>query len=199
MLKRQVIPRSRRQRHEPRRAAFGSATEVAVAISHSDRYLTTRYILITLLVISRSLSPANHLYWYHYGAGHGHVVKDLSVLGLRLCQMRVQSVVRPAVVRPAPATLVAGACITLVVGALVPLVVRTLCPTALSVVTASATLFAPKAVALVPAAATAASALSGREGVGLYAGLLKDVLVPHVGAMGLVVVELLTSLSIRTS
>ena len=113
--------------------------------------------------------------------------------------MRVQSVVRPAVVRPAPATLVAGACITLVVGALVPLVVRTLCPTALSVVTASAMSFASKAVALVPAAATAASALSGREGVGLYAGLLKDVLVPHVGAMGLVVVELLTSLSIRTS
>ena len=64
ILKKQAIPRSRQQRHELRRAAFGSAPEVAVTASQSYRALAIRYVSAILLVIPGSLSPANHLHWY---------------------------------------------------------------------------------------------------------------------------------------
>ena len=114
MLKRQVVPRSRWQRHKPRLAAFGSAPEVTVDASHSYRALTIRYVLATLLVIPRSLSPASYLHWYHDGARYGHVVKTLIVLGLRLYQKRVRRVIGPAVVGPTPTALVTRARVTLV-------------------------------------------------------------------------------------
>ena len=62
VLEKQAILRSWRQRHEPRRAAFGSAPEVTVTASHSYRALATRCILTTLSVIPGSLSPTIHLH-----------------------------------------------------------------------------------------------------------------------------------------
>ena len=167
-----------------------------------------RYVLATLLVISGSLSPANHLHWCHHGAGYRTVVKALSVLRLRLYQWRVRHVVGSAVVGPAPSALVTRGRVALVVGALVPLIVRTLTPAALSSVSASATSLITAAAliattvttaTLVLVAATATSALSDRECVGLSAGILEDITVLHIGAMGLVVVELLISLGIVAS
>ena len=138
------------------------------------------------------LFPANYLYWYHHGDRHRYVVeapRSCNALHAGLHRRWV----RRAVVETARISLIVGVLIALVV-------VRTLSPTDLSAVsTSSASLIAAtattkamsaaKTAALVTVAVTASSMpfLDG-EGIGLPVGLFKDVLVPHVWAVGLVVV-----------
>ena len=141
------------------------------------------------------LFPANYLHWYHHGDRHRYVVevpRSFNALHAGLHRRWV----RRAVVETTRTSLI--------VGVLIALVARTLSPTDLSAVsTSSASLIAAtatatattkamsaaKAAALVTAAATASSTpfLDG-EGVELPVGLFKDVLVPHVWAVGLIVV-----------